>query len=127
MYRNRRPYRTLMSVGLAVVVAIACTKAGLPLPEGAHQVQDRGLSEMSGLQASPAQPGVLWSINDSGSRPLLYRLGAKGENLGRVKVAGTDWFSNDWETLAFWREDGTDWLVIGDVGDNRGRRDHVNI
>lgn len=127
MHRERRPYRTLLLVTTAFVVAIACAKAGLPLPEGAHKVQDHGLSEMSGLEASPNHPDVLWSINDSGSRPLLYRLGSKGENLGRVAVRGTDWWHNDWETLAFWHEGGVDWLVIGDVGDNKGRRDHVNL
>lgn len=127
MYRNRRPYRTMLFVTAALGVAIACTKAGLPLPDGAHEVQDRGLSEMSGLESSRGQPGMLWSINDSGSRPLLYRLGAKGENLGRVSVSGTDWFRNDWETLASWHEQDIHWLVIGDVGDNRGRRDHVNL
>ena len=127
MFRDRRPYRTLLFAATAFVVAIACAQAGMPLPDGAHQVEDRGLSEMSGLEASPGQPGVLWSINDSGSRPLLYRLGAKGENLGRVAVRGTDWWHNDWETLAVWHERGVDWLVIGDVGDNKGRRDHVNL
>ncbi len=127
MYRDRKPYRALLLGATALAVAIACAKAGLPLPEDAYLVQDRGLSEMSGLEASPTHAGVLWSINDSGSRPLLYRVGLKGENLGRVAVAGTDWIRNDWETLATWREGGRTWLLIGDVGDNRGRRDHVNL
>jgi hypothetical protein len=122
-----RPRLSPLAASALAVLAIACGSSGLPLPEGAFRVQDPGLSEMSGLEASPDQPGVLWSINDSGSRPLLYRLGIRGENLGRVSVGGTNWFRNDWETLAFWREGDTTWLLIGDVGDNKGRRDHVNI
>jgi hypothetical protein len=124
--RFRTPGLALAASSLAAL-AIACGGDSLPLPHGAFRVEDSGLSEMSGLEASPDQPGVLWSINDSGSRPLLYRLGVQGENLGRVRVRGTNWFRNDWETLAFWREASTTWLLIGDVGDNKGRRDHVNI
>lgn len=96
-----------------------------PLPDGAHLIADPALSEMSGLQASRAQPGVLWSVNDSGSLPRLYRVGIDGSALGRVRLEGA-WL-RDAETLALWpREDG-DWILIGDVGDNRGRRDQVRI
>ncbi|KFN48056.1 hypothetical protein [Arenimonas metalli] len=98
-----------------------------PLPEGAFLVQDQALSEMSGLEASVRDPGVLWSINDSGSRPRLFRLGRRGEDLGRVAVRGTSWLSDDWETLAMWREGSTDWLLLGDVGDNKQRRPYVNV
>lgn len=98
-----------------------------PLPAGAFLVQDQALSEMSGLEASVRHPGVLWSINDSGSRPRLFRLGRQGEDLGRVTVRGTSWLHDDWETLAVWREGDTDWLLLGDVGDNKERRSHVNV
>jgi len=119
----------LAGIACAVLLlAVACAQdSGLPMPQGAFPIQDEGLSEMSGLEASPSQPGVLWSINDSGSRPLLYRLGLRGENLGRVRVHGTNWWHNDWETLAVWREGDVDWLLIGDVGDNKQRRAHVNV
>ena len=124
--------RTLLRNGLAAAAAaalvLACAETtDLPLPRGAFRVQDTGLNEMSGLEASPNHPGQLWSVNDSGSRPILYRLGLQGENLGRVHVRGTGILQNDWETLAFWREGGRTWLLIGDVGDNKGRRDHVNV
>jgi hypothetical protein len=56
---------------------------------------------MSGLVASHRQPGVLWSINDSGSFARLYRLGPEGQALGRVRVTGA-WL-HDTETLARWR------------------------
>jgi len=122
------PLRSGVAASVVLVVVIACAQtSGLPMPDGAFAIQDQGLSEMSGLEASPTQPGVLWSINDSGSRPLLYRLGLQGENLGRVRVRGTNWWHNDWETLAIWREGMTDWLLIGDVGDNKQRRSHVNV
>ena len=99
----------------------------LPLPAGAALIEDRALSEMSGLEASPSVADVFWSINDSGSWPRLFRLGADGRALGRVRVDGA-WL-RDTETLAVWREaaSGRDWLLIGDVGDNRGWRREVRV
>lgn len=111
---------------LLLLLVVACAShSDVPLPAGAFVVQDEGLSEMSGLEASPTHPGVLWSINDSGNRPTLFRVGTKGESLGRVKVRGA--ILGDWETLAFWKEGDKTWLLIGDVGDNRGWRSHVRV
>jgi hypothetical protein len=119
------PGRLLTPVVLALCLA-ACS-GGEPgrIPAGAHAVQDPALAEMSGLVASHRQPGVLWSINDSGSFARLYRLGSEGQALGRVWVSGA-WL-HDTETLARWRRHDRDWLLIGDVGDNRARRDHVVV
>lgn len=109
---------------LLALALVACADSG-HVPEGAHTVQDRALSEMSGLVASHRQPGVLWSINDSGSFARLYRIGVQGQALGRVKVSGA-WL-HDTEALARWRQPERDWLLIGDVGDNRRRRDDVVV
>jgi hypothetical protein len=108
---------------LALTLA-ACADSG-HVPEGAHKVEDRALSEMSGLVASHRQPGVLWSINDSGSFARLYRIGVQGQALGRVKISGA-WL-HDTETLARWQQSERDWLLIGDVGDNKARRDQVVV
>lgn len=113
------------TAGMVLALAACAGSSDLPFPENAHRVQDTALSEMSGLVASHRQPGVLWSINDSGSFPRLYRLGERGEALGRVRVTGA-WL-HDTETLARWRGEGHDWLLIGDVGDNKARRDHVVV
>lgn len=117
--------RTATAALLAITLGGCAGSSDLPFPENAHRVQDTALSEMSGLVASHRQPGVLWSINDSGSFPRLYRLGERGEALGRVRVTGA-WL-HDTETLARWRGEAHDWLLIGDVGDNRARRDHVVV
>ena len=119
-----RPRRWLMPLAAALGLA-ACAGAEAPLPEGAFRVQDRALAEMSGLVASHRQPGVLWSINDSGSFARLYRLGSEGQAMGRVWVSGA-WL-RDTEAMARWRQASRDWLLIGDTGDNRARRDHVVV
>lgn len=120
-----RPTRRLAALVPALCLAACSGGEAQRLPEGAHAVQDPALAEKSGLVASHRQPGVLWSINDSGNFARLYRLGSEGQALGRVWVSGA-WL-HDTETLARWRQPGRDWLLIGDVGDNRARRDHVVV
>ncbi len=122
-----RPWHGRWLTPLASVLCLAACSGGEAesFPDGAHRVQDRALAEMSGLVASHRQSGVLWSINDSGNFARLYRLGSEGQALGRVWVSGA-WL-HDTETMARWRGDGRDWLLIGDVGDNRARRDHVVV
>ena len=125
---NPPGFRPLRFPAWAASLALlaACSSQPLPAPpQGAHWVQDTGLSEMSGLVASARDPGVLWSINDSGSLPRLFRLDEDGRALGRVWVRGRWW--RDTETLATWQEGDTHWLLVGDVGDNRGVREEVAV
>lgn len=95
-----------------------------PLPADAAVVADPALSEMSALQASTRDAGMLWSVNDSGSLPRLYRLGTDGRAHGRVWL---DTWLRDAEALALWPRSDGDWLLVGDVGDNRARRDTIRI
>ena len=116
---------TLRTAALGGLIAFAAGCSHSPPPVGAHWVQDESLSEMSGLVASARDPGVLWSLNDSGSLPRLFRLDELGNSLGRVWVDGSWW--HDTEALATWREGDTHWLLVGDIGDNRSVRDHVVV
>lgn len=120
-----RPLPTLAAAAALAAALAACGQDEGRVPPGAAQVQDPALDEMSGLVASAAQPGVLWAINDSGSRARLFRLGPDGAALGRVAVDGP-WL-RDAESLDRWSDGGREWLLIGDVGDNRGWRDDVAV
>ena len=125
---NPPGFRPLRFPAWAASLALlaACSSQPLPAPpQGAHWVQDPGLSEMSGLVASARDPGVLWSLNDSGSLPRLFRLDEDGRALGRVWVRGRWW--HDTESLATWHQGDDYWLLVGDVGDNRGVRDEVVV
>lgn len=79
-----------------------------------------GLTEASGLAASRAHGGVLWSHDDSGGGPEVFAIGGDGSDLGRVAVTGAS--ATDWEDIAILpgRDGGADRLVIGDIGDNPG-------
>jgi hypothetical protein len=56
------------------------------------------LREASGLAVSRTQPGVLWSHNDSGDKPLLYAIDQKGTLLAKVAVLDAE--AIDWEDIA---------------------------
>lgn len=87
------------------------------------RLQAAELVEASGLAVSRRHPGLLWALNDSGNKPILFALDASGADLGQVTLVGTN--NRDWEGLASFTWRGEPWLLVADVGDNRGQRDHV--
>jgi hypothetical protein len=87
------------------------------------RLQSTDLIEASGLAASRIQAGILWAINDSGNRPVLFALDASGADRGQVTLGGVE--NGDWEDLAAFNWHGEPWLLVADVGDNPGRRSSV--
>jgi hypothetical protein len=83
-------------------------------------VANRQLSESSGLTRSRRHDDLLWSHNDSGSKPRLHALGFDGRTRGTVPVA--DARAVDWESIASFERDGRAYLVIADTGDNMSWR-----
>lgn len=83
------------------------------------QVSKR-LEEASGLVASHANPGFLWTINDSGNPAEVFLI----DSAARVKLTLTlNTIKNrDWEdiTLGDGPEKGKKYLYVGDIGDNLG-------
>ena len=59
--------------------------------------QDTTLVEASAAAASRSQPGVIWTLNDSGNAPWVYAVDTAGRTLGVFLVAGASNF--DWESL----------------------------
>lgn len=93
------------------------------------------LTENSGIVMSAGQPGIIFTINDSGNEPLLYALDTTGANRGVWHLQGAA--NVDWEAIA----DGpcganvpsdspkpeAGCLYIADVGDNDARRKSVTV
>lgn len=79
-------------------------------------------TELSGLVASPAQKGVLWSHNDSGDRARLFALRADGSLIASLDVPGAE--AVDWEDIA---AGPGDTLLIGDIGDNGSSRASIDV
>jgi hypothetical protein len=81
------------------------------------------LVENSAAAMSARQPGVLFSLNDSGNDPLLFALDTTGANRGVWRVLGAT--NVDWESAAVApcspAERGSSCVYIGDTGDNNSR------
>lgn len=87
------------------------------------------ITESSGIAASRTQPGVYWTINDSGNAAEIYAFDQFGHDLGTWRVEGAN--NRDWEAveLAPCFDDTTsgDCLYIGETGDNGEKHDRSTI
>src|SRR5262245_12603482 len=76
------------------------------------------LEEASGLAASVANPGLLWTHNDGGDEARIFLIDEQAH------LRSTAWFENvklrDWEDMAVGPgpTDGKSYVYVGDIGDN---------
>ena len=118
---------------LAALVAACSRETPSAPPSGAGYVraavagtlQSPAIVEASGLAHSRRRQNLLWVINDGGEEPLLHAVTPEGEALGAVRVAGAE--NRDWEDLAAFSYEGSSWLLVADIGDNGGIRDHLTL
>ena len=120
--------RLLSAIGLLPSIAGAQEPWTLRSPSEARQTgsfAERSLDESSGLAASRRQPGVLWTIEDSGNPAELHAVDTAGRVLGTWRIEGAR--NADWEALALGPCGSETCLHIADTGDNSARRDRVVI
>jgi hypothetical protein len=86
---------------------------------------DTTLTESSAAAASRAQPGVIWTLNDSGNPPWIYAIDTAGNTLATFRVTGARNF--DWEELTLSPCPAGTCVVIGDIGDNPETRPSVML
>lgn len=82
------------------------------------------IPESSGLAVSRRDPRLLWSHNDSGNDAVLFGLDADGSVRSRTRVPIR---TVDWEDISAGPCPPNDCLYIADIGDNRLRRQRVQI
>ncbi len=75
------------------------------------------LSETSGLFCDV---DGMYSLNDSGNAPIIYRINYQGEIIERTRLPLTN---KDWEAIT---ADASS-FYIADVGNNKGKREQVEI
>lgn len=78
------------------------------------------LKEVSGTEIVPKSE-FIWMVNDSGNKPILFGLDAKGKIIKEIKIKAKN---HDWEDLAS-DEKGT--IYIGDFGNNSNKRKNLSI
>ena len=84
------------------------------------------ITESSGIAASRCQNNVLWTHNDSGDDAFIFAIDLKGENLGTWKVPNAQ--NIDWEDIAAFKDKGGKcFLYIGEIGDNKAKREEHAI
>ena len=82
--------------------------------------KNKRLEEVSGLAASIANSGYFWAHNDSGNPSELFLL---NEKAATVKTFTLQVENRDWEDIALGPgpEENTNYLYVGDIGDNLSR------
>ncbi len=86
---------------------------------------DRRLAEASGAAPSQANPGLFWTIGDSGNPPDLLAIDTTGMLKARFTLLNTP--NVDWEAVAVGPCPRGTCVYVGDVGDNSERRAEVTI
>jgi hypothetical protein len=88
-------------------------------------LRDPRLTESSGLVLSPTHPRLAWTVNDSGTGPVLYGVSTRtGATLALLRLRGIDF--RDPEALAATTDsDGRGLIWVADTGDNDRVRDSV--
>lgn len=116
----------LRNLTSSLLISLYACQAGGPtsdLFEKGHSLgtnKNDKLEEASGLVASVKNPGMLWTLNDSGNPAELFLLDTLAQTKKVFSLPGLK--NRDWEDLALgFNDDNTPCLYIGDIGDNSGQ------
>jgi hypothetical protein len=94
---------------------------GYKEPVHLANLEDKRITESSGIVASRRTPGVFWTHNDSGDGPNLFATDKKGHALATFTVTGAT--NVDWEDIAAGPGKGENAVIyVGDIGDNGNNR-----
>ena len=81
------------------------------------KLSDTRINESSGLAIGRRNPGIFWTVNDSGGGPFVFALDEKGDTKARFEITGATNF--DWEDIASGPDaEGNPSLFLADIGDN---------
>lgn len=125
-----------MAKTIAALLFLGVSISSPALPQGSapedtarvvHQswLGNSRLRESSALAASRREPGLLWTLNDSGNPPELFAIDSSGRDRGVFRILDAE--NRDWEAMALARCGNTDCLYVADVGDNGARHRAVRM
>lgn len=96
-------------------------------PRAVATVQDRRISEASGIAASRRHPGLFYVHNDSGDSPRVFLIDRRGATQAVIRLRGAR--AVDYEDIAVAPGEtaGTFDVCVADIGDNSNNRPEVVI
>jgi len=109
-------FSTLAGAAQDLIPTTRVSKGKLIAPE---------LNEVSGIIASDANPGSFWMHNDSGDKARIFLVDSSANLLQIVNLEGI--IAIDMEEIGKFKRDGKNYLVLGDIGDNRGLRKDIRL
>src|SRR5207245_2694818 len=112
---------------LVAVILLLLTLQSIPSVALTGTLHSPRVKESSGIAASRAHPGVLWTHNDSGDDAYVYATDLAGADRGVVRIRGAR--AVDWEDIALGPcpTQRAACLYIADTGDNEMTRKSVVI
>lgn len=110
-------------LSLALLAPFSCAQDAPDTPASTlvATIQSPQITELSGLAASRRYPGLLYAHNDSGDTARVFLINQKGETVATISLKNA--YARDWEDIAV----GADGVYVGDIGDNLGNRDAVQV
>lgn len=126
---NPRHRRLLIPGLLIALLAIVLISSLARKAEGAEAspdivstISDPAITESSGLVVSKDDPELVYTINDSGSSPIVYAIDLpSGDTVGTTRLGAE---LDDTEALSI---DGDGTLWVADTGDNRAIRTNIAL
>lgn len=112
-------------IALALTVMATAATPGHGEPVKLADLADQRVRECSGMAVGRANANIIWVHNDSGDGPHLYATNAAGDDLGRFTLNGIK--ASDWEDMCSFTRGGGHYLLVGDVGDNRRKRERLSL
>ena len=91
------------------------------------EVNRKFLDEASGLAVSKTHDNVLYAHNDSGGKPIIYKLDATGALTGKIILDST--YNRDWEDMAVGPDAAGEksYVYVGEIGDNDGKYPSIGL
>jgi hypothetical protein len=97
------------------------------LPVKLADLENRAITESSGVASSRSNADFFWTHNDSGDGPFIYAFDRQGKHRGVWRVTGAD--AVDWEDMAIGPgpKQGQPYIYVGDIGDNGKVRGEIIV
>lgn len=120
---GRRLRTAVAGATAAALVVLGASCPALAKDRVVFEIRSPEITESSALAVSTTEPGLVYTINDSGDGPNVYVLDASNGGLvGTTTLGGVE--ARDIEAIAT-GEDGN--LVVADIGDNKGDHESATL